>query len=123
MGRLLEHLARIENAMRIQRRFDRPHQFDRNRVLNCRQKVALEPANAMFGGDRSAKFADDVVDLGVHLTPAGEKVRLVAAHRLADIEMNIAVTQMPEWNRTASGHERLNRCTGLLDKVRNSRDW
>src|SRR5262252_7653626 len=97
--------------MRIERRFDRPHQFDRNRVLDRGQKVALEPANAMFGGDRPPKFANDVVNRGVHLTPAGEKVRLVAADRLADIEMDIAVTQMPEWHRTASGHEGLSRCT------------
>lgn len=37
----LQHLPRIEDAIRIERLFQRAHQFDRDGVLNQRQSLAF----------------------------------------------------------------------------------
>lgn len=48
---VLKHGARVQQAVGINRLFDRPHQVEGDRVLDAGQQIALEPANAMFGGN------------------------------------------------------------------------
>ena len=55
----LQHLARVHDAERIEHRLDAAHQFDCGLVLDRRQFVALQNADAMFGGDRAAQILND----------------------------------------------------------------
>jgi hypothetical protein len=51
--------------------------------------------------------ADNVIDDSVNRVPARQEGVLVAAHRLADIEVDIAVTDMPERQDAPPRHEAL----------------
>ncbi len=51
--------------------------------------------------------ADNIMDDGVNRVPARQEGVLVAAHRLADIEVDIAVTDMPERQDARPRHEAL----------------
>src|ERR1700731_1029304 len=90
----LQHLAGIHDAERVEHRLEGAHQLDRNLVLHAGQFVALEHADALPGGNRSAHPQHDVEHDSVDLVPAGEEIRSVRTDRLADIVMDIAVAEM-----------------------------
>src|SRR5205823_7729264 len=58
----------------------------------------------VLGADRAVARRDDVVDDPVHLLPAREIGGLVHAGRLAQVEMDVAVPDMPERNRADAGN-------------------
>ncbi len=76
----------------------------------------------MLGRNRAAIFEHDLVDGIVDLSPSRKELRSVGANRLADVEMHIAVTEMPERNRPASGNEGLGGGAGFFQKLRNRCD-
>ncbi len=59
--RSLKHLPGIENALRIERRLQNPHQVERDRILHFRQEPAFQAADAVLGRDRAAMRGNDVV--------------------------------------------------------------
>src|SRR5207249_4835994 len=60
--RLLEHLARIEDARGIERCLDGAHQVELRRALVAGELVALQLADSVFGADAAAMRGDEVVD-------------------------------------------------------------
>src|SRR5262249_57861361 len=51
--RRLQHLARVEDALRIERAFERAHEIVGDRVLHLGQEIALHHADAVLGRDRA----------------------------------------------------------------------
>src|SRR4051812_48761310 len=84
-----QDLAGVQDAVRIERRLDAPHEVDLDRTFDLGEKVTLQPADAVLGRDRPAEFADDRIDDRVHVVPAGKKRLLVHPWRLADVEMDV----------------------------------
>src|SRR6202049_5215501 len=95
----LQYLARVHDAERVGHRLDGTHQLDDDLVFRARQFLALELANAVLGGDRSAHPPHDVEYHRIDLVPAVHEIRGVAANGLADIIMDIAVAEMAERHR------------------------
>src|SRR4029078_6910274 len=87
----LEHLARIEDAVRIEHALEAAHELERNRILYLWQRLPLELADAVLGEYRAVVFEHDLVDGVVDLAPARQELRAIGAHRLADVEVHIAV--------------------------------
>src|SRR5438132_14081401 len=87
----LQHLARVHDAERVEHRLDGTHQLDRDLVFHLRQFIALEHADAVLGGNRSAHPQHDVEYHRIDLVPARQKIRRIAATGLADIIMHIDV--------------------------------
>src|SRR6202000_2593829 len=81
----LQYLAGVHDSLGIEQRLDAAHQFDRALVLDVRQLVALEHADAVLGGNRSAHPQYDVEHHRVDRMPLGEEIRGVAADRLTDV--------------------------------------
>ena len=95
--------------MRVERRLQRAHHVERDRVLGLPQQIALQLADAVFGGDRAANSRDDPVHDVVHRLPSRQEGRLVGADRLRDVEMDIAVAEWPNATTRAPGMKRLDR--------------
>src|SRR6185437_4768490 len=98
VGGRLKHLAGIEDAIGVKHALEPAHELERDRILYLGQRIALELADAMLGRDRAAIFEHDLVDGVVDLAPSRKELRAVGADRLADIEMHIAIAEMPERN-------------------------
>ena len=109
-------LPGIHDAVRIEHRLDAAHQLDRDLVLDVGQLVALEHADAVLGRDRAAHPQHDREHDRVDLVPARQEVRGVAADRLADIVMDIAVAEMAERHRPRARDQLHHRGIGLRDE-------
>src|SRR4051812_2076979 len=117
-----QHLPRIEDALRIERALQRLHQLVGDRVLDLRQVVALDDADAVLGGNRAAVFQHDPVDGVVHLVPTLEVLGFVGADRLGDVVVNVAVADVAEWHWPAAGNELARRGVAFLDERRDVGD-
>ncbi len=60
------------------------------------QLLALHQSDAVLGGDGAPKIVHDVVNDAVETGPVREELRLVHADRLAEVEVDVAVAEMPE---------------------------
>src|SRR3546814_16216105 len=73
-----EYLARIEDALRIERLLELPHDLDGSRPVLAQQGVALAQADPMFPRDGSAN-RERVIDHGIvdarRLLPRGCRAR------------------------------------------------
>ena len=56
-------------------------------------------------------------------SPSRKELRAVGADRLADIEMHIAIAEMPERNGPASGNEGFGGGARFFQELRNRCDW
>src|ERR1700680_2118807 len=90
----LQTLARVHHAERVEHRLDGAHQLDRDLVFHAGQFVALEHADAVLGGNRSAHPQHDLEYHRIDLVPAAHEIGGVAANGLTDIIMDIAVAEM-----------------------------
>src|SRR5216683_8224697 len=81
----LQYLARIHDAKWIEHRLDRAHQLDCDLVLHFKQFVALEHADAVLGGDRSAQPQHDFEYHRIDLMPPREEIAAICANGLADV--------------------------------------
>jgi hypothetical protein len=66
----LNDLVGIEDGVGVERLLERPHDVHRDRILDGRQQVALEQADAVFGRDRAPLFLDDREHDIAHVVPA-----------------------------------------------------
>src|SRR5271166_1677347 len=121
-AKALKYLAGIEDALGIEHALEAAHEVERDRILHRRQQIALEHADAVFGGDRAAELLHDREYRSVDLVPALEIVRLVGADRLGDVVMDIAVAEMAERHRPRPGNNRGDRRRRLLKERRHRRD-
>jgi hypothetical protein len=110
-------LAGIHDAERIEHRLDAAHQLDRDLVLDVGQFVALEHADAVLGGDRSAHPQHDLEHHGVDLVPARQEIGGVAADRLADIVVDVAVAEMAERHRPRARNQLDHGGIGFRDEI------
>src|SRR5262245_48045247 len=117
-----QHLARVEDAVGIERVLERAHQVERDRVFHVRKEIAFEPADAMLGRDRSVERGHDLVHARIDCTPLRQKRRLVGTNGLADVEMHVAVAEMAERHGAAAGDELLDRRARPLDELRHHGD-
>ena len=109
----LEQLARIEDAVGIERRLDPAHQRDLQRALEAQQLVALQLADAVLGGDRAAEAGNDIVHRRGHRPPQRQIRRFVHAGRLRDVVVHVAVAEVTEDDRPRAGaHARDGRVGG-----------
>ena len=99
----LEKLARIEDAVGIERRLDPAHQLDLQRAFEAQQLVALQLADAVLGGDRAAEAGNDIVHRRGHRPPQRQIRRLVHAGRLRDVVVHVAVAEVTEGDRPRTG--------------------
>src|SRR3954467_4677936 len=97
-----QHFSGVHDAERIEHRLDAAHQLDRDLVLYFGKFVALEHADAVFGGDRAPHPQHDREHDFVDLVPARHEIGGVAADRLADVVVDIAVAEMAERHRPRS---------------------
>src|SRR5882757_4914104 len=112
-----QHFPGVHDAERIEHRLDPAHQLDRDLVLYFGKLVALEHADAVFGGDRSAHPQHDGEYDFVDLVPARHEIRGVGAERLADVIVDIAVAEMAERHRPRSRDQLYHRGIGLLNEA------
>src|SRR5689334_18737327 len=100
-GRRKGHkLAGIQQSGGIEGLLDRANRVDLGRARQALQLADLHLANTMFGGNRSARCRDLIVDeAGRFLAMAGYPVargRDAVLHGRAHMEMDIAIAEMTE---------------------------
>src|SRR6516162_11185028 len=61
-----QHLARIEDAMRIERLLDGAHQFELNGRGVALALLDLEPPDAVLGAEAAGIFGDQIVNGALH---------------------------------------------------------
>src|SRR5206468_6329614 len=99
-----QHLTWIHDACRVEHCLDGAHQFDRHLVFYLGKLVALENADAVLGGDRSAHAQHDIEYGSIDFVPASEEIGGVSPDWLADIVMDVAVTKVSERTRRPPGN-------------------
>src|SRR5690606_40448993 len=67
---LFQKLARVHDAVGIERLLDPPHQVELKGGFVARQVVDFEAANAMLGTDRAAHTDGDIMHGAAHFRPA-----------------------------------------------------
>src|SRR6516162_11085814 len=93
-----DELTRVHDAGRVESALHQTHQLDLDRLLVMGDLVPFEPADAVFGADRTRELAHNAVDDVVELLPACHISMPVGAFRLGQVEMDVAVADM------AKGH-------------------
>src|SRR4051794_31933422 len=73
----------------------------------------------MLGANGAAEFLHDVMDDAIDFLPAIEKAGAVLTLGCAEIEMDVAVPQMPERHRPHTGSKLLHRLGTAQKKIRN----
>src|SRR5215510_6102360 len=97
-----QHLARVENPIGVEQALEAAHELERYRIFDARQELTLHDANAMLGRDRAAEPRHDSKNCIIDLVPARQEGCAVGANRLADVVMDVAVTEMSKRNRPAA---------------------
>src|SRR3569833_3406995 len=100
-----EHLAGIEDAVRVEQLLDTAHEVERDRVLVLVQYVALHDADAVLGRDRAVVLLHHREHDLVDVAPAGKEGRLVHVFRLIDDVVDVAVADMTEGHGPGAGDD------------------
>src|SRR5262249_25961388 len=113
-----DQLPRIHDAERVERMLDRAKRMDPAGGSEPLELAELQLADAVLGRDRASGGSDEIVDelrdLGPFaLIPVGRSV----AGR-ADVEVDVAVPQMPEPASDHAGEAALDLSRGLDDEAR-----
>src|SRR5258708_8750161 len=116
--RLRNELSRVHDAKRVERLLDPPQRMDAPGRRQPRELGALQLPDAMLGRDRPTRRRDEVVDqpgniLALRLVPAGGGMA-----SSADVEVDVAVAQMPEAGGDDAGEGSLDLGRGLEDERR-----
>src|SRR3954468_15699995 len=90
--RLRHPFAGVHDPLRVEGLLDPPHESDLDGALVAADLLALGLADAVLGADRAAQGGDDVVDGAVDLGAAVAEGAAVGAGRLAEVEVQVAVS-------------------------------
>src|ERR1700728_4409859 len=113
-----KQLARVHDAVRIERLLDRPHCTQRHRRGIALQFLALEAADAVLGADAAGKLRRQVVYGAPDARFLRQKRFRLVALNAADIEMQIAVARVSVAHQYAIVHVGLHPERSLIDKLR-----
>src|SRR4051812_3511384 len=114
-----DELSGVHDALRIDRLLDRtqgrkPHRIDRPAEIG-----ELELPDAMFGRQRSARLADEIVHEGRHARPfLGQPSLVVETDGWTDIEVDVAVAEMTERQHARAGKLSLDRLGAFVEETR-----
>src|SRR5690606_21526250 len=115
---MLEHLAGIHDAVRVERLLDGAHDLERYRMLIARELCPLELSDAVLRAEAATVSCDEVIHRAVDLPCASHELRGIAAYRNAQIEVQIAVAEMAVRQDARIGHEAVEHGARLLDEAR-----
>ena len=118
---LCKQRPRVEQALRVQRLLDRLHHVNilAGRALN--KFIPLEAANAVLGGKRAFQCLDDIVNDAIELALPGHEGRAVGSRWLGKIEMQIAISDMPEGTYTDARPGLMHGLAGAAYQLGNAR--
>src|ERR1700687_3833892 len=89
-----KQLARVHDAVRIERLLDRAHRAKRHRRGIAPQLLALEAADAVLGADAAGKLRHQIVYCAAYLRLLRQKGLRSGAVDPANIEMQIAIARV-----------------------------
>jgi hypothetical protein len=92
---LTQHDSRVEQARRIEGRLDRAHRAYVVTAAGVQEPARLRDADAVFGADRAAA--------GEHETQDGVIDVLVVGFCTEDVDVQVAVAQVPPQDRLRAG--------------------
>src|SRR5689334_1182329 len=106
----------------VERTLERTHRFDFFCTLVAQEFVAFHDADPVFCTDRTAEFADDDVHDAIDFLPTHEEYLVIAALGHAEIEMDVSISQMPEWHGTDTGNALTDSCNATCEEFGNRCD-
>src|SRR5271170_7683892 len=119
----LNHLPRIEDVFRVKGALERAHHVHFRLAFVAEDFFAFHYAQAVFGADRAMKIAHEIVDGARDVVPACEERLVFLAFGHAEIEMDVAVSQMSERHGTHAGDKLRDGGDTLCQKLRHPIDW
>src|SRR4030095_272511 len=114
----LQNLPWIHDSVLIDRLLDRAHQLDRDRVLVAKQLAALQLTDPVLRAEAPAVTRDQIVYSAIHLRRQAQEFLVVTAARRAQVEMQVAVAEMPVRNEPCTRCQLLDQSTALDDEAR-----
>ena len=99
----LQYLTRIHDPIWIERILEFAHQVQLQLVLVTRHLGKFQLSDAVLGTEQAAKIDDDVVDGFGDAIRLLEESLFVAADRLGDVVVDIAVAAMAKSDRLGTG--------------------
>ena len=117
----LKHLARVEDAHRVQGRLDAAHQIHLDVALGSREVGAFHLADAMLGRDRAAEVDDDVLDGVREVVPPSQEREFRHAWWLRDVVVDAAVAEVGKRHRPCPGAQARNLGVGTGNQFGNQR--
>src|SRR6516164_4758622 len=112
-----DELTRVHDALGVEGMFDPAHQLDLDRRLVMGDLVPFEPADAVFGADRTRELAHNAVDDVVELLPACHISMPVGAFRLGQVEVDVAVADMAKGHWSDPRQSLGDQVSGAVDEV------
>src|SRR6516162_10695487 len=112
-----DELTRVHDAGRVESALHQTHQLDLDRLLVMGDLVPFEPADAVFGADRTRELAYNAVDDVVELLPARNIGMPVGAFRLGQVEMDVAVADMAKGHWSDPRQSLADQVSGAVDEV------
>src|SRR5687768_2998247 len=113
-----QDLARVHDALGVDDALERAHEIERGRVLVSFELAHLGLADAVLGADAAAMLRDEVVHGAADLGRARRERAAVAAGRLAQVVVQVAVGEMAVGYQARTRREALEQRAASLDETR-----